>query len=97
MPSIPVQSVADKNRAMDSRIYVGSLHYSLGQPEILALFSCFGTITKFDLSHDPLTGRSKGYAFIEFADPASAQAATAMDGFELAQRKVFRLFDVKQY
>ena len=76
------------DRALDCRIYVGSLHYSLGEAEICALFSCFGTIAKFDLSHDAITGRSKGYAFIEYDNPTSAQAATAMDGFELANRKV---------
>jgi len=54
----------------------------------MALFSCFGTITKFDLSHDPATGRSKGYCFLEYADPAAAQAAMSMDGFEIANRKV---------
>lgn len=76
------------DRSLDCRIYVGSLHYQLGQPEITALFSCFGNIAKFDLSHDAITGRSKGYAFIEYDNPTSAQAATAMDGFELANRKV---------
>ena len=65
-----------------------SLHYEIGQAEVLALFSCFGTITKCDMSHDPITGRSKGFCFVEFADISSAQAALAMDGFEVAQRKV---------
>ena len=111
-PVMPTPSLGSgaMDYSMDCRIYVGSLHYTLGQAEITALFSCFGTIVKFDLSHDPLTGRSKGYAFIEYDNPgknnsnclelsfrndlklnfhiASAQAATAMDGFELANRKV---------
>ena len=37
---------------------------------------------------DPLTGRSKGFCFLEFSDPACAEAAQAMDGFELAGRKI---------
>jgi len=37
---------------------------------------------------DPATGKSKGFCFIEYTDQASALAAHAMDGFELAGRKV---------
>lgn len=73
---------------LDRRIYVGSLHYELKQADVQALFSCFGTITKLDMSHDPTTNKSKGYCFIEFSDIEAATAATAMDGFELANRKV---------
>lgn len=73
---------------MDCRIYVGSIHYDLAQSDVTTLFSCFGKITKIDMSHDPATGKSKGYCFIEFADAESALAATAMDGFELANRKI---------
>lgn len=88
MAANPAAMQSASDRSLDCRIYVGSLHYQLGQAEICALFSCFGTIAKFDLSHDAITGRSKGYAFIEYDNPTSAQAATAMDGFELANRKV---------
>lgn len=40
------------------------------------------------MSHDAVTGRSKGFCFVEFADPQTAQAAMAMDGFDLAGRKI---------
>lgn len=40
------------------------------------------------MTMDPLTGRSKGFCFLEFAEPACAEAAMAMDGFELAGRKI---------
>ena len=55
---------------------------------MIALFSSFGTITKSEMSIDPITGKSKGFCFIEYSDPTSAEAAQAMDGFELAGRKV---------
>jgi hypothetical protein len=54
----------------------------------VTLFSTFGTITKSEMTMDPQTGRSKGFCFLEFADPACAEAAMAMDGFELAGRKI---------
>lgn len=73
-------------------LHCRSLHYDIGTADISALFSCFGTISKVDMSFDTSTQRSKGYCFVEFADPACAAAAIAMDGFELAGRKVGTLF-----
>ena len=86
--STPAAINIGPDQSLAKRIYVGSLHYEIGQAEIMALFSCFGTITKCDLSHDPITGRSKGFCFVEFSDISAAQAALAMDGFEIANRKV---------
>lgn len=41
------------------------------------------------MSLDAVTNHSKGYCFIEFDEPAAAEAAiTAMDGFELGGRKI---------
>lgn len=40
---------------------------------------------------DSATGKSKGFCFLEYTDQASALAAHAMDGFELAGRKVIIL------
>lgn len=81
-------SVAGQAAKMSCRIYVGSLHYELQEPDLIALFSAFGTVTKCDMTRDSSTGRSKGFCFIEFSDPQCAQAAMTMDGFELAGRKV---------
>lgn len=65
-----------------------SIHYDLKESDIVTLFSTFGAVIKSEMSMDSMTGRSKGFCFIEFADPSSAEAAMAMDGFELAGRKV---------
>lgn len=73
---------------MENRIYVGSLPYSLKEPDVVALFSAFGPIVRCDMSYDSQLGRSKGFCFVEFQDPVTAQAAMAMDGFELAGRRV---------
>lgn len=79
---------AAATRDMACRIYVGSINYDLKESDIVTLFSTFGTVTKSEMSMDPMTGRSKGFCFIEFADVNSAEAAMAMDGFELAGRKI---------
>ena len=40
------------------------------------------------MSIDLATQRSKGFCFIEYEDPASAEACMVMNGFELAGRKI---------
>lgn len=72
----------------DCRIYVGSLYYEIKQEDVRALFSPFGVIRSIDLSLEPGTQRSKGYCFIEYENPAAADAAMAMNNFELAGRNV---------
>jgi RNA-binding protein 23/39 len=69
-------------------LYCSSIHYDLKESDIVTLFSTFGPVTRSEMTIDPATGRSKGFCFLEYADPATAEAAMAMDGFELAGRKI---------
>lgn len=87
IPSMGPPSSA--GRRMDCRIYVGSLHYDLAEHDIRGVFEAFGKITEVTMSYEPATGKSKGYCFIEYENPASAaQALQAMNGFELAGRQI---------
>jgi len=47
------------------RLYVGSLHFNLTESDIRQVFEPFGELAFVDLHRDPMTGRSKGYAFIQ--------------------------------
>jgi len=47
------------------RLYVGSLHFNLTESDIRQVFEPFGELEFVDLHRDPMTGRSKGYAFIQ--------------------------------
>lgn len=88
-PAGGASTASAAGRKMDSRIYVGSLHYDLTEPEIRRVFESFGTITDVTMSHEPATGKSKGFCFIEYDNAASAtQALTSMNGFELAGRPI---------
>jgi RNA-binding protein 39 len=48
-----------------SRIYVGSLHFNLSESDIKQVFEPFGELDFVDLHRDPMTGRSKGFCFIQ--------------------------------
>ena len=48
-----------------NRLYVGSLHFNLTESDIKQVFEPFGELEFVDLHRDPMTGRSKGYAFVQ--------------------------------
>ncbi|KAH7104091.1 hypothetical protein BKA62DRAFT_693504 [Auriculariales sp. MPI-PUGE-AT-0066] len=69
------------------QLYVGSLHFNLTEQDIRQVFEPFGEVELVDLHRDPQTGRSKGYAFVQYKRGDDAKMALEqMDGFELAGR-----------
>lgn len=51
-------------------LYVGSLHFNLTESDIKQVFEVFGELEFVDLHRDPMTGRSKGYAFVQWVPPS---------------------------
>jgi RNA-binding protein 39 len=69
------------------QLYVGSLHFNLSETDIKQVFEPFGELAFVDLHRDPMTGRSKGYAFVQYKRAEDARMALEqMEGFELAGR-----------
>ncbi|KAJ7103563.1 hypothetical protein B0H15DRAFT_919300 [Mycena belliarum] len=69
------------------QLYVGSLHFNLTESDIKQVFEPFGDLEFVDLHKDPMTGRSKGYAFVQYKRAEDAKMALEqMEGFELAGR-----------
>ena len=74
---------------MGMQLYVGSLHFNLTESDIKQVFEPFGELDFVDLHKDPATGRSKGYAFVQYKRAEDAKMALEqMEGFELAGRQV---------
>ncbi|PWN27453.1 splicing factor, CC1-like protein [Jaminaea rosea] len=72
----------------DARLYVGSLHFSITDADLKAVFEPFGEIDHVDLHREP-NGKSKGFAFVQFKRAAEAERAIEhMDNFELAGRNI---------
>ncbi|MGQ0633766.1 MAG: RNA recognition motif domain-containing protein [Planctomycetaceae bacterium] len=60
---------------MGANLYVGNLSYNVTSSELEQLFSQYGTVKSAQVISDRLTGRSKGFAFVEMKSDAEAQAA----------------------
>lgn len=56
-------------------IYVGNLPYHITDEELEAAFAEFGQVTSARVIIDRMSGRSRGFGFVEMANDAEAQAA----------------------
>ncbi|RUS20336.1 hypothetical protein BC937DRAFT_95466 [Endogone sp. FLAS-F59071] len=71
------------------RLYVGSIHFNLTEDDLKQIFEPFGPLEFVNLHKDPETGRSRGFAFIQYKNGEDAkQALEKMNGFELFGRNV---------
>ncbi len=72
---------------MTKRLYVGNLPYSAREEALRELFSRYGEVQRVDVATDRETGRSRGFAFVDMATDAEADAAIAgLSGYEMDGR-----------
>ena len=60
---------------MNNKLYVGNLPFSATEADVTAAFSQVGNVTRTSIITDRETGRPRGFAFVEMATDAEAQAA----------------------
>jgi len=74
---------------MDSKLYVGNLPFSATGEALRELFSQAGTVTSADVIMDRISGRSKGFGFVEMASQAEAEKAISMfNGYMMDNREL---------
>lgn len=74
---------------MGNKLYVGSLSYDTTEDALKDLFSGAGTVNSVSIIIDKISGRSKGFGFVEMASDEEAQKAIEMfNGKELEGRKI---------
>jgi cold-inducible RNA-binding protein len=72
---------------MAKKLYVGSLSYDTDESGLRQLFEPFGTLLSVAVIIDKMTGRSKGFGFVEFEDSSAADEAIAqINGKEVGGR-----------
>lgn len=74
---------------MNKKLYVGGLSYDTTEEGLKEAFAQAGTVESAAVISDRMSGRSKGFGFVEMATEAEAQAAIEMfNGQELDGRKI---------
>jgi RNA recognition motif-containing protein len=61
---------------MPVRLFVGNLPYETTEPDLREFFSSVGPLSNVIIPVDRETGKRRGFAFVEFSDPAQAQEAS---------------------
>ena len=88
---------------MSKNLYVGNLNYDTTEDTIRTLFAEHGEIESANLITDRYTGRSRGFAFVEMATEAEADAAMSalngqtVDGRELKVDKAKPRTERREY
>ena len=69
------------------KLYVGGLPYSVTEGPLEEIFSPYGTVESARLITDRMSGRSRGFGFVEMSTESEAEeAAEALDGSQLEGR-----------
>jgi len=87
--TVKVEEVVKKAfGAEGATVWVGQLSYEATPEDVREHFSSCGEIVDVRLRTDPSTGRSRGFAHIDFTAEAGKKAAMEMDGSEFMGRTI---------
>jgi RNA recognition motif-containing protein len=68
------------------KIYVGNLPFSTDDDSLRDLFSRYGTVHSASVITDRVTGRSRGFGFVEMDDSDADEAINGVNGTEIDGR-----------
>ncbi len=72
-----------------SKLYVGGLPYQVTEDTLREIFSAHGSVESAVVISDRMTGRSKGFGFVEMSSQEEAQAAIdKLNGTDLEGRNI---------
>jgi len=72
---------------MATKLFVGNLAFQTTSEDLQELFSQAGTVESASVVEDRMTGRSRGFAFVEMSTPEEAAAAIEqLNGKEVGGR-----------
>ena len=71
------------------KLFVGSLPFTTKEEELKDFFSQVGTVESVAIIIDKMTGRSKGFGFVEMSSEEEAQKAVdTLNGTDLGGRNI---------
>ena len=74
---------------MEKKLYIGSLSYDTSEDDLKDLFSQAGTVNSASIIMDKISGRSKGFGFVEMSSEEEAKKAIdTLNGKELGGRNI---------
>jgi len=83
---------ADDNSAEDRKVFIGGLSWETREPQLKSYFETYGEVESVNLKLNPMTGRSRCFAFVVFKDAASISKVFEAGDHAINSKKV----DVKR-
>jgi len=73
---------------MAKKLYVGNLSWGMTSDTLKSTFSQAGTVVSANVITDKMTGRSRGFGFVEMEDADASAAIDMFNGKEIDGRKL---------
>lgn len=74
---------------MAAKLFIGNLDYTVTGDDLKALFAQAGTVVDAVVIMDKMTGRSRGFGFVELSsDEEKKKAIETLNGADLKGRKI---------
>ncbi|NTW13683.1 MAG: RNA-binding protein [Candidatus Moranbacteria bacterium] len=73
---------------MAKKLYIGNLSYGTTEESLRSAFSQAGSVVSVAVIMDKMTGRSRGFGFVEMEDADSDKAIDMWNGKELDGREL---------
>ncbi len=74
---------------MAFQIYVGNLAFRMREDSLKELFEQYGEVTSVNIIKDKITGRSKGFGFVEMTEQEDGEKAIKeLNGSEVEGRNI---------
>ncbi len=73
---------------MAKKLYIGNLPFSTTGDSLKDAFSKAGTVVSANVISDKMTGRSRGFGFVEMEDADAEKAISMFNGADMDGRKL---------
>lgn len=75
---------------MANKLFVGSLPFAITSDQLREMFAQIGEVVEANIVADKMTGRSRGFGFVEMAKEKDAKSAIEkLNGSDVDGRKIF--------
>lgn len=75
---------------MANKLFVGSLPFATTSDQLREMFAQIGEVVEANIVADKMTGRSRGFGFVEMAKEKDAKSAIEkLNGSDVDGRKIF--------
>ena len=75
---------------MATKLFVGSLPFSTTSDELKQIFAAVGQVVEANVVMDKMSGRSRGFGFVEMSSEDEAKTAIEkLNGSDVGGRKIF--------